>query len=140
MANPYSLVRCRYRIFPSLQKVLLNGVVLEVANGTFFVDQQVCPGDLSRDENKNGYGSERQTITTTQQKHPSHLKKVEENPQTFESWRSSGASVLPLSAGGNAASEPMTSMFLPDKFIRMDAITVNTKRSGRDGTINPSVT
>ena len=56
VVNSYSLVRCRYRIFPSLQKVLLNGVVLEVANGTFFVDQQVCPGDLSRDENKNGYG------------------------------------------------------------------------------------
>ena len=44
------------RTFPSLQKVLLDGVVLEVANGTFFADQQVCPGDLFRDENKNGMG------------------------------------------------------------------------------------
>lgn len=56
MANRYCLVRCRYRIFPSLQKVLLDGIVLEVANGTFFVDQQVCPGDLFRGENKNGMG------------------------------------------------------------------------------------
>lgn len=86
MANRYSLVRYRHRIFPSLQKVLLDGVVLEVANGAFFVDQQVSPGDLLRDENKNCYGSERRMTTIDQQKHPSHLKKVEENPQTFESW------------------------------------------------------